>query len=374
MTASGSVEKPEPLLSFVLCSRNDGYGGNSLWRLQTALNHLGLQLEKLAGDQSPEHARVEVVLCDWGSPEVPLAEALQLGPGAAAVTRIVEVPEPVARQRQQDSPFAEVVANNVAIRRARGLYVGRIDQDTLVGLHFLEHFLARAQREEESGAPPCLDFAFMGRRHIPLAFARRSFGMPTVVRFLDAYSHVLPSEGVHQQPWFDAPVGVVVMHRELWTACRGYDERLLNWGFMETDLGYRVMMQGRTVDLEAQLRRDFYHLAHAPHTLAVTTRRKNPRRYPSEFAPNDSSWGMADEQLVIHRPRPDPLALTEREGDPAGVTRFAPHVAAECGWEASLSLSRWLRAWVVGERIEGVLPIMEDAKEPWVPESGEGSS
>jgi hypothetical protein len=32
----------DPILSFVICSRNDNHGGNSLWRLQTALNYLGL--------------------------------------------------------------------------------------------------------------------------------------------------------------------------------------------------------------------------------------------------------------------------------------------------------------------------------------------
>ena len=69
-----------PVLSLVLCSRNDRYMGNSRWRLETALNYVAGRVEALGREQD-----VEVLVADWGS-EVPLREVLVLGPTA---TRIV---------------------------------------------------------------------------------------------------------------------------------------------------------------------------------------------------------------------------------------------------------------------------------------------
>ena len=100
-------------LSLVICSRNDNYSGNSLYRLQATLNYLALQvasLDRLDG--------VEVVVTDWGS-ETPLRQVLALTPDAARITHFLEVPRAIARDKQGDSPFAEVMANNAAIRRAR---------------------------------------------------------------------------------------------------------------------------------------------------------------------------------------------------------------------------------------------------------------
>src|SRR5262249_49549919 len=119
-------------LSLILCSRNDEYMGNSRWRLETTLNSLGERIHRLG-----RSADVEVLVADWGS-DVPLADAMTLEPAAAAIVSFVTIPPGVARARQGDSPFPEVLALNAAARRARGDYIGRIDQDTLVGDWFLK--------------------------------------------------------------------------------------------------------------------------------------------------------------------------------------------------------------------------------------------
>jgi len=349
MTADRSNfgRNPELLLSFIICSRNDGYDGNSLWRLQTALNYLGLQAATASLQSS-----VEAVVCDWGS-SVPLADALVLCPEALAVTRIVEVPRALAEEHQMESPFAEVIANNTAIRRARGRYIGRIDQDTLVGRRFLDRFLRMVRDSSgNAGNSASTSMFFIGRRHVPLVFSRRSFNMKVVNRFIGTYSQFLPKAGAHYRPWFDAPVGIVILDRDLWKACRGYDERLVYWGFMETDLGLRIQMQGRVVDLEREIGCDFYHLDHTPISLTVTRRRKNERRYPKLFAPNGPGWGLAEQSLEIRCVVPSSQALEVHDGSPNGVEHFARDVAKDWARLSGISLARCIRGLFEGDRIE----------------------
>ena len=49
-----------PALSLILCSRNDQYMGNSLWRLETTLNYVGERVEALG-----RHEDVEVLEAFW---------------------------------------------------------------------------------------------------------------------------------------------------------------------------------------------------------------------------------------------------------------------------------------------------------------------
>src|SRR6187551_2708322 len=114
-----------PALTLILCSRNDQYLGNSRWRLETALNYAG---DRVASLGRPDV--VEIIVSDWGS-DLPLRDVVALTPAAARITSFLTIPPALARELQQDSPFAEVLALNAAARRARGRSVGRIDQDTL---------------------------------------------------------------------------------------------------------------------------------------------------------------------------------------------------------------------------------------------------
>src|SRR4051812_23033734 len=158
---------PPPRLSLILCSRNDAYMGNSRWRLETALNYVGDRARAL----SREHD-VEVLVADWGS-DVPLRGVVRLTPAAAAIVSFVTVPPSLARELQADSPFAEVLALNAAARRARGDYIGRIDQDTLTGDRFLRWFFDTVDAGGAPGVPgpPSQALLFANRRSIPYRLA-----------------------------------------------------------------------------------------------------------------------------------------------------------------------------------------------------------
>ena len=65
---------------------------------------------------------------------------------------------------------------NTAARRASGEYIGRIDQDTLVGRRFLETFLRLYQGTEDLPVPLESALLFSQRRDVPYvrALPRRS--------------------------------------------------------------------------------------------------------------------------------------------------------------------------------------------------------
>jgi len=157
-----------PVLSLVLCSRNDAYMGDSRWRFETTINFTAARVR-----EARRLTDVEIIVADWGS-EVPLQQVIRLTADAAAMTRIVHVPPAVAVRLQGDSAFPEVLALNAAIRRASGTFIGRIDQDTLVGGRFIEYFF----RVLEGGVawPASLDRSvwYANRRSIPFRLAEEN--------------------------------------------------------------------------------------------------------------------------------------------------------------------------------------------------------
>ena len=140
MSISRARPDGSPILSLILCSRNDAYMGNSRWRLETALNYTASRVEAVGGSNA-----VEIIVADWGS-DVPLSDVVTLGPAARRLVSFVHAPPELARSHQRDSPFPEVLALNAAARRSRGQYIGRVDQDTLVGDRFLGWVLPALRR------------------------------------------------------------------------------------------------------------------------------------------------------------------------------------------------------------------------------------
>ncbi len=301
------------LLSFILCSRNDRHQGNPMWRLQTTLNFLA----DSACRQSMLD-RVEVVVSDWGSDE-PIRHTLKLTAAAGQICRFVDIPKPIATSEQRDSPFPEVLALNAAVIRSRGTYVGRIDQDTLVTDQFFAEFSARFDGPSEPGNAGAKAVYYVGRRSLPYPFVRTCPDFANVTCFLDRYRNVLPVDGPHIKPWYDAPVGILVMHRALWYEAKGYDERLIYWGWMETDLISRLGRSYTVHDIKTFAGRSFYHLEHVPVRIPRIPRRKNRREFPDALAVNDEGWGLSRHRLAIHEYDGSVIAVD-------GHDRFSGHM------------------------------------------------
>jgi len=145
----------KPLVTLILCSRNDSYMGNSRWRLETSIN-----LALINAKNAIFLEKLEIVISDWGS-EVPLSDMLNLVPEAKGRVKFVHIPPDVAQVEQKDSKFPEVIALNAAARRASGEYIGRIDNDTIVGREFFENFDNLLAKKDSLWFDPSNAFMFI---------------------------------------------------------------------------------------------------------------------------------------------------------------------------------------------------------------------
>lgn len=272
--------------------------GNSRWRLQTALNYLARNLDELGKSNA-----VEILIADWGS-EKPLHEVLELSPAAAAMVSFVVIPPSIAQDLQQDSPFAEVFALNAAARRARGEYIGRIDQDTLVGKRFLEVLFDLHEGKLQLEVP--LKMGFANLKMITYRFAVRCPSLTSVGFFVDLFGHFLKTENSRSNnPFYFAGVGIWLAHRDLWAECGGYDERMIYMNAMETNMILRLLPKYQMVNLGKLSGYDLYHLEHYhPWSTRKSSvhRKVNPHlpfSQPDEINPNGESWGLIEYPLQV---------------------------------------------------------------------------
>lgn len=297
-----------PALSLILCSRNDQYMGDSRWRLATSLNYLAENVRRLGRESD-----IEVVIADWGS-HPPLQNVLELSAAASPLVRFLLVPRPLAIELQRDSPFPEVIALNAAARRATGEYIGRIDQDTLVGSQFLQAFFELYEGRQRLEVPLASALLFSGHRDIPYRLAVRCPPAWVVQRFVEQRGSSLPVEGSDTtSAFYLKAVGIWLVHRRLWDECGGYDERMIYMNGMEANMMHRLMEKYPMVDLGSMVGHDFYHLEHY-HPWAVrktsTHRKVNPHlpfSAPNTMNPNGEAWGLAA--------YPFSVASSVRQGD-----------------------------------------------------------
>lgn len=348
-----------PALSLILCSRNDEYMGSSRWRLQTALDHVAEQVEALG-----RRAAVEVLVADWGS-EIPLREVLRLGPAAARIVSFLVIPPALARELQQDSPFPEVIALNAAARRARGEYIGRIDQDTLVGKRFLATFFELRDGRRRLDTPLASTLLFSGRRDIPYRLAVRCPPSWVVERFIEQRGDRLPAEGSDtSSAFYLKAVGIWLAHRRLWQECGGYDERMIYMNGMEANMMHRLMTKYPMVDLGRLAGHDFYHLEHyhpwAPRKTSAH-RKVNPHRpfwEPDRMNPNGEGWGLAAHPLEEFSPRPEGAPPSRAMAPAWRRARFLSLMLAIdaqglCDGAVKAAGAWWKRAQTAWRTIEG---------------------
>ena len=293
MISSGPEAKGHPLISLLICSRNDGYMGRPELRLQHCLNYNAEVIFNCALQD-----QVEIIVNDWGS-HIPLQKVLKLTEKARQLTYFLEVGPDMVKAVQKDSPFTEVLANNVSARRARGDYIGRIDQDTLIDPRFFHVMTPVLRCEKNLGFNPSLAFMFSGRRSIPVEFTRSDPSLVDVIRIIQSCKRLFPKEGQGRDFWFEASTGIMILSRQLWFESGGYDERLIYWGHMEADLALRIGLRYPRVNLDHWLNFAFYHLDHAPRQFRITTRRKNSLDIGNDFHPNSQDWGYPEWRLPL---------------------------------------------------------------------------
>jgi hypothetical protein len=299
-TKTDSVEVSNKIIiSLILCARNDQYQGNSIWRLETALNYVAQNVFELGKEE-----QVEVIVADWGS-EVPLRNALKLTPQAARIVSFLHIPPEIARVEQKDSPFPEVLALNAAARRAKGEYIGRIDQDTLVGKHFLKTWFWLYEKPRLL-VPLEKALLLSNRRRISVRFTSLSPSFWAVDRYVRWFGKSLPiMNPLPPHLFYQSYVGIWLLHRDLWYECGGYDERFIYMDWQEVDMMLRLTKY-TLVNLGELTDHDLYHLDHGPARIAWSAQRNrkcNPSRdvdnRPEEDYPNDEKWGLMRYHLEV---------------------------------------------------------------------------
>jgi hypothetical protein len=294
------MHKNHPLLSLILCSRNDQYMGNSRWRLQTTLNYIAQKVYELNREED-----VEILVADWGS-KPPLQEVLELSPEAIRIVSFLLIPHEIARSLQKDSPFPEVLALNAAARRVNGEYIGRIDQDTLVGKRFFEIFFDFIQGKRQLDIPFQQALLYSNRREVPYRFSSRCPPARYVDWFIQLFDRSLPILRLRDRPFWTYWVGIWLIHRTLWYECGGYDERFLYYNWMEVEMILRLSQKYAIIDLGTIVDHSFYHLDHAnPRIVQPRHVKKNPdldlSTPPENFIPNSPEWGLANYPLEVRQ-------------------------------------------------------------------------
>lgn len=285
-----------PLITLILCSRNDSYMGNSRWRLETSIN-----LALLNAKKADFLDQLEIIVSDWGS-EIPLRDVLQLVPEAEKRVKFVHTPQQIAAVEQKDSKFPEVIALNAAARRANGEYIGRIDNDTVVGEEFFRKFAQLHKNNPKEELDLTDSFLFVERKSVPFRISRLSLNLNQIESFIGFFKNHFRVESAidwGKEFWW-SPVGIMIFHSDIWYACRGYDERLIYWGWMEGDLALRLGQKHEVVEFSKFVGHDFYHLEHYPSLTAykdrngpATPRQKNEPIFEGlSYKVNNEDWGL----------------------------------------------------------------------------------
>lgn len=302
-----STVKKNRKLSVILCSRNDQYMGNSKWRLQTSLNYVAQNLSELGRVDD-----VEIIVSDWGS-KTPLHKELELNSVAEKIVSFLITPPEIAKKHQKDSPFSEVHALNAAARRTNGQYIGRIDQDTLIGKQFLKSFFEICENPAKIDKPFNASLLFSNRRSIPYRFAVRCPAIEQLSRFINLFGSSLKvwDYNPHWPNLFwTSYVGIWLIHRDLWNECGGYDERLIYYDWMEVDIILRLNQKYPVVNLGKIVNHDFYHLDHYqlrqswtavlhPRVSSKTNPDMDIESPPEIFHPNGDDWGLVNYPLEL---------------------------------------------------------------------------
>jgi hypothetical protein len=135
----------EPYLSVVVTARNDDHGGNPLYRMQAFVDSLLRQCES-------HRLPSELIIVEWNPPEDrPCLVDVLSWPETTewCAVRIIEVPHEMhSRLEHAESlPLFQMIAKNVGIRRARGLFVLATNIDLLFDDALIRRIASRRLQE-----------------------------------------------------------------------------------------------------------------------------------------------------------------------------------------------------------------------------------
>src|SRR5439155_10538081 len=193
---------------------------------------------------------------------------------------------------------------------------------TLVGIRFLRIFFELYEDRRQLTVPLAHALMFANRRNIPYQLAAACPPLKHIERLVRLCGRLLPHGTPSARPFWSYEVGVWLLHRDLWNECRGYDEDLIYFNWMETDMIRRLSQKYSIVNLGEFVDYDFYHLGHysryaRPH-LGEKKRKRNPvvdfSTPPKALKANSEEWGLANLSMQIVRAQPEIRSAGTHDG------------------------------------------------------------
>jgi hypothetical protein len=240
--------------------------------------------------------RSEIIIADWGS-EVPLSNRLSEifvdRPHWLSNCPVYCLTIPPSVTSKFDTPFSEPHALNCAIRHAQGDWIGRIDQDTLVGDGFAEWW---NNNKFEAGLEILFAQAhFSGRRDMPEG------------QFVPSPNDPINPDCINGQEFYRGAVGIILAPTRTWRAIRGWDERLIQRLHAEHDLCIRLRNEIGLHDLGKDLGYPFHHQWHPRCSDRKLNESQTTAHLESLFkyntVVNPKNWGLADYDKEIVKVR-----------------------------------------------------------------------
>ena len=307
-----------PYISFVITTRNDNYGGNSLHRMQTSVNSLLTLCDK-------ESLNTELIIVEWNPPsDTPrLAEVLSL-PKTPEV-RFIEVPNEIHKKLPNSEKISifEYIAKNVGVRRARGEYVLVTNPDIIFSTELIRYLALktlspecfyRIDRHDVEEVVP-LDksieeqLEFCAENWVKVCTIR---GDMKRTRHLLDYRSVraiigwlrngvvnYSLSGIHT----NASGDFLLMHRKHWHKLHGYPE-LPTYAHIDSYMCFMAVSAG-LLQITLRGKKRIYHQGHIRSANALPktnleillNRAKRMIKLQQPLILNDEKWGLGDENL-----------------------------------------------------------------------------
>jgi len=288
-------QPPTKLLSILVQGRNDNYMGNFSWRIATALNNHARNIIALGLENE-----IEILICDWGS-EIPFWKDLELSSETKGLVKYLIVPPSISIPYDQDSGFAAPHPTNALARRSHGQYLIFSDSDIFIPLNSFQRLIENLRKGSIGSYDLSNSFFWGSKYHIPQDFVMTNPSIEALNNHIENFWMTYVREGVNVSNFLGCGVALL-MRREFWLASRGWDERLIYWGWNDIDWTKRLGSRYSWNDLES-FGMKMFHFEHYADRFGDYTK-ENPRKAniqlePTTFAPNPDDWGLGAHTLAL---------------------------------------------------------------------------
>ena len=280
------------LLSIVLCGRNDDYLGDFKHRIETSINYLCRNADRIGRLKN-----IEVIVADWNS-EIPLSDVLPLIPQACKATKFIVVPPNIALNYNGDGyAFNGECALNSGIRRAEGKYVMIMPADTLITTVALNNLLLLLEGKLDATFDPEKTMLNLGRKLIPWQIVERQPSLDEWDRYLQLHNRHLRYD--NDYPGLAHGLGAILLEKQIWEESHAFEETVFGWGWSDIEFGLRINRRYPSVDLSF-FGIVLYDMSQKPE-ITVNVRRGAPHKLPTSFNTANANWGLKKYNLSVNR-------------------------------------------------------------------------